>query len=375
MKSVYLDNLNRDINTTSNLIDKCCLRAERAGYCARLGDLENAIREVQDIKEINLTLRSGKISISAGIADGLCKYYGGEDRDAYESLKRARALSVGLNQRNYIAKSSCWLAFIEYGSQSFERMFHFMNESVANNTEPEDASTSARLALLVAQTLHLGNRFDLAVDWYKIAHTYAIRASDGASISALMHNMAAIWTANTRNEVLGGIKTKDSGRIAFAGAISTLNFDNLVGGSSFDFFNSLMLAQLHSLEGNWAEALHHYKERIDGIRLHAARGWQVWMLSDFGWCLLKLGHVNEAQSYIDMAKTTVENDQHPDDQAATYRRLADFSTEIGKSEDADEFRLLSDLKWLEYSSMQQNQVDKSIEFSETKRSFFDSNFK
>lgn len=370
MKSVYLEHLNRKIDAATQLAEQCLLRADKAGFLARFGDLENARQEVKEVKTINLTLRNGRVSVAIGIADGLCKYYGGSDKEAYESLKRARVLSLALGQRDLVAKAACWLAFLEYGSQSFERMFHFMIESVENNTEPEDPSTSARLALLVAQTLHLGNRFDLAFCWYRAAHGYASNALDGATISALMHNMASIWTTNTRNEVLGGIKTKDTGRTALAGAISTLNLDSLLGATSFDYFTPLVLAQLHSLEGKWAEAVRLYQDRIDNVELHAAKGWQAWMLSDLGWCLLKSGQTHEAKSYIDEAKKAVRGDQHPDDQAATYTRLADYSLEVGQTEEVEGYRQRSDLKWREYSSLQNYQLNQAMEFAATK----DSNF-
>lgn len=370
MKSIYLEHLNRKIDAATQLAEQCYLRAERAGFLARFGELENARQEVQEVKTINLTLRNGRVSVAIGIADGLCKYYGGSDTEAYEILKRARVLGVALGQSDLIAKAACWLAFLEYGSQSFERMFHFMSESVSNNTESEDPSTSARLALLLAQTLHLGNRFDLASSWYRAAHAYASSASDGATISALMHNMASIWTTNTRNEVLGGMKTSDTGRIALAGAISTLNLDSLLGSTSFDYFTPLMLAQLHSLEGKWAEAICLYQDRITNVELRAAKGWQAWMLSDLGWCLLKSGKTQEAQSYIDAAKKAVRSDQHPDDQAATYRRLADSSVEIGQNEEVEGFRQRSDLKWREYLSLQKHQLNQAMEFAETKKSYF-----
>jgi tetratricopeptide (TPR) repeat protein len=131
-----------------------------------------------------------------------------------------------------------------------------------------------------------------------------------------------------------------------------------------------MLAQLHSLEGKWAEAISLYQDRITNVELRAAKGWQAWMLSDLGWCLLKSGKMQEAQSYIDAAKKAVRSDQHPDDQAATYRRLADSSVEIGQNEEVEVFRQRSDLKWREYSSLQKYQLNQAIEFAETKKSYF-----
>lgn len=202
MKSMYVNKLNEQISVAADIASKCCLRAERAAYLARLGELQIANQEIQSLRELNATLRNGEVSIYISIADGIYCYYGDMTVGAYDKFQRARVLSVALGQRDLLAKSACWLALIEYGAQAFERMFGLMEESVTN-LGSDDPSTLARLAMLVAQTIHLGNRFELASSWYRLAHIHASLASDSVSISALLHNMASIWTTNVRNQALG----------------------------------------------------------------------------------------------------------------------------------------------------------------------------
>jgi hypothetical protein len=168
------------------------------------------------------------------------------------------------------------------------------------------------------------------------------------------------------------MKTQDSGRTALAAAISTLNFDNLVGGTSFEYFTPLILAQLYSLEGKSAEAVRHYREKLHNIKLHDGCGWRAWMLSDFGWCLLSSGELDEGRYYINEARKTVRDDQHPDDLAATYKRLADSLFTIREIEIAESFAKMSEAKWREYSSMQQFQIDNASRFAKTNNNYFKS---
>lgn len=160
----------------------------------------------------------------------------------------------------------------------------------------------------------------------------------------------------------GNILTADKERMALVGAMSTFNFDRLIGATGLQHFTPIMLAQIRSAEGKWAEAVGYYEGNLDKIIDGRSTGWKAWILSDYGWCLLSLGRRDQAKHFIEKARDSVREEQHPDDQAATYRRLYESFQEFDRVEEAECFSRKSESKWAEYASLQKEQLARAKSF-------------
>ncbi len=292
-----------------------------------------------------------RVSILLNIADGLCNYFDNMDPGSRDRFLRAYSLAAAAGQYDLQSRAASWIALLAYAAYNFEEMTKFIAEGISLNSS-SDSSTKSRLCMILALTAHLANRFDVASPWYERSRQYAADLEDEATLSALMHNMASIWAANRRNEVIGGIRTSDKSRIALLGAMSTLNFDERVGALSLNTLTPLIQAQLYSLEGNYAHALEIYSTNLDTLRLRSVSGWQSWLHADRAWCQLKMGYLNEGREQLTRAQESLRQDQHVDDRAATYQRLAECHSLLGDNDASTSYGAKARTCWRQFLELQ-----------------------
>lgn len=328
------------------------LLAERASYLARLGHVDEARQELSALRAKRGDAPSARVSALAHIADGLCHYYTDMGPEARDRFLRAHALARAASLSEVAARAASWLALLHYGSYRFTEMARSLDECFlgAPHTDP---ATLARSCLVVAQTVHLANRFDRALPWYRRVRVLSAETEDEATISALMHNMASIWATNSRNAALGGSPTRDSSRQALAGAMSTLNFDDLVGLTNLSVFTPLLRAQVCSIEGDYEQALALYDEHLDSLSLRAVTGWQAWLLADKGWCQLQTGKAELATQSCETAKSVLTSDMHVDDRAATLTQLSRAYAKFGNEAEARQCGVEASVCWLEFATLQE----------------------
>lgn len=361
MRSSYLDVLNSSIAEGSKGINTYYLRAERAAYLARLGETSLARDEVKFMQAENRIKADARLSVLTNIADGLCHYYDNMGNESRDRLLRAYSIAKAAKISDLTSRAATWLALLAYGAYDFDAMVMYLGQSMTpDNT---DRSSRARALLTVATTTHLANRFDLAKPWYHRARYFAAEIGDGASISAIMHNMASIWSTNLRNAALGGIETADKSRMALLGVISTMNFDDLVGGTSLPSFTPLVQAQILSIDGKVEEALGFYDVHLTTLRINAVPGWQKWLLADRAWCLLKMGYADRARNDFDALFEALSEGDHVDDVAATLTRLSDGYRLLGFEERSRQCGMRAQDRWLAFSDLQGQMLQKVARFS------------
>lgn len=355
MRSRHLARLESQIAASGAGEDRDALVAERVSYLARLGQIDQARDELRSLRAGLTSARSPRVSVLAHIADGLCHYYANMGVEAKDRFLRAHAVARATGLDALVARSASWLALIQYGAYQFADMAKSLDESLSVSANA-DAATQARACLVIAQCIHLANRFDLALPWYRRARILAAEIEDEATISALMHNMASIWASNVRNASLGGPPTSDSSRQALAGAVSTLNFDDLVGLSTLGIFTPLLQAQLFSVEEEFDQALVLYTEHLDALNVQAVVGWQAWLLADKGWCQLKAGQRQASEQTLVLVNDLIVKDIHVDDRAAALTRLSQAHSEMGKTALANEHRLQAAESWQTFAALQQSML-------------------
>lgn len=361
MRSSYLDVLNASIASGTLGVSIDYLRAERAAYLARLGETAVARDQLKEIKAENQTKIDARLSILVNIADGLCYYYENMGKESRDRFLRAYAIAKATRCADLSSRAATWLALVAYGAYDFDTMSLYLEESIVS--EEIDRASRVRAFLIVALTLHLANRFDMAKPWYHKARYLAAEIGDGASISAIMHNMASIWSTNLRNATLGGIETSDKSRTALLGTFSTMNFDDLVGSASLPSFTPLIQAQILSIEGRISEAIELYDLHLDSLRIHAVPGWQKWLLADRAWCMLQTGRTDRARDEFDALLGTFCETDHVDDLAAALTRLSDGYRLLGADEHSRQCGKRAQDCWLAFSHLQGEMLKKMEKFS------------
>jgi tetratricopeptide (TPR) repeat protein len=327
------------------------LLAERAAYLARSGRVEVALSEIAAVRQRSLKPSNSRVSAILNLAEGLCHYYKDMNPTAEDRFARSRAIAQLGGHADLIARASSWLGLVKYGDYKFIDMVRCIDESVEVTDELEP-SAAARSSLNIAQTLHLANRFDMSLSWYRRAHLMAVETEDEATISAMLHNMASIWASNTRNASLGGPETPDSSRQAFMGALSTFNFDELVGISALGIFTPLLEAQISSLNLDYERALLLYESNLSELKLKVGGGWQAWLLADRIWCRLKCGVGEDAVNNLDSVFALLDDCQHPDDQAAAQMRMAQSWRVLGDKGKAAQLEHGAQDCWTRFGHMQ-----------------------
>lgn len=363
MNSRLLAKLDSEIAKRSSEDERDALIAERASYLARLGNVDLARVELEALRSRLPRGASATISTLVHIADGLCHYYTDMGPEAKDRFMRAHALARAVGLQDLAARAASWLALVHYGDYRFTEMVKCLDECLLGPQFRNESSTLSRASLIVAQTIHLANQFDRALPWYRRAHLLATETEDEATISALMHNMASIWATNVRNAALGGPFTADSSRQALAGALSTLNFDDLVGLSSLSIFTPLLRAQIYSIEGDYEQALALYEQHLDCLNLQAVQGWQVWLLADKGRCQLQLGNHRAAEQTLGTAIVCLRKDMHIDDVAAVAAVFERSQFALAESESVISTSVRSAECWARFGELQ-NEMLKQIEGSE-----------
>lgn len=355
MKSRYLAHLEARIAKAVGKPEETELQLERVACLARLGQVRDARESLSELRYLVLASPSLRASVLYHIAEGLCDYYTSLGGNAWDRFSRAKALALAASQVNLVARSASWLALIQYGSHEFVPMMSNLNDAFDNlaAVEPE---TLARSCLIVAQTVHIANRFDDAIPWYRRARQYCAQTEDDLTLSALMHNMASIWASNARNAVLGGPATRDSSRKALSGALASLNFDEMVGVASLDVFAPLLRAQIESIEGNSVDAIRIYREQLDSLSIETMKGWQIWLRCDYGWNLLREGNHSDAIRILESAEKMLIPSLHPDDTAAALFRLSAAHELLGEPEKARVLKADSERSWKEFVALQESLV-------------------
>ncbi len=361
MRSSYLDVLNSRIASGSMGMSTYYLRAERAAYLASLGETALASDEIREIKAENRINADARLSVLINIADGLCHYYDNMGNESRDRFMRAYTVAKAAKIYDLASRAAVWLALVAYGAYDFDAMVGYLDQSITSNNR--DQSSRPRALLIVATTIHLANRFDLAKPWYQRARYFAAEIGDGASISAIMHNMASIWSTNHRNATLGGIETADNSRTALLGATSTMNFDDLVGGTSLPSFTPLIQAQMLSIDGKFEEALKLYDAHLASLRISSVPGWQKWLLADRAWCLLQMGYADRAKDEFDALFEAFSEDNHVDDVAATLTRLSDGYRILGFEARSRQCGMRAQDRWLAFADLQGQMLQKVARFS------------
>jgi hypothetical protein len=238
-----------------------------------------------------------------------------------------------------------WLAHMDYVDLDLEAMARHIGECF-ELAEPGHHAARARACLVVAQAYHFGGRFDAAQPWYAKTRQHANAEGDEAMLSAVMHNMAGLLAAESRQTVLRGAQDDSATHRAMLGIESTSNFDALVGTGSLDALVPLLRAQVRSLQGRCDEAVALYEAHFSDGLLQGLDRMRAFLGADLAWCRLQAGQTEQALKDALAAEVAVLHDRDVDDRAAAHSRLAMVFAQLGRAEAAAHHKAHAAADWL-----------------------------
>lgn len=335
MSSRLLSRLDAEIAAAKHPLKADCLRAERAGFLARQGHLDEARQVLSSLHMQYAAHPHAVMSAWLSLGEGLLSHFSDLAPAAHDRMRRAYALSGAARDMKLHALAAAWLAHMDYTQYDFEAMVRHVGEALRLSA-PTDHGTRSRASLVIAQAYHFGGRFDLAQPWYAQVRQHGNADGDEATLSALMHNMAWLHANHARQQVL----TRAPGEAAVApqvlmGAESTGNFDVLVGTASLDALVPILRAQILSLQGRPADALVLYEQHMSHAMVQGLARMQASLRADMACCRLQLGEPRRAMQDATAASQVVDQESDLDDRAAAHSRLARVFAELGEAEKAE----------------------------------------
>jgi hypothetical protein len=320
-QSRLLARLDAALARSRHPVEAACLRAERAGFLARLGHFDEARAVLGSLHAQFDPQPQAAVSAWLCMAEGWMLHFGSLSSGARDKMKRAQALSAAAGLVPLQALSSAWLAHMDYLADDADEMLR--NLALALKlAAPDHHSARARACMVVALSYDFGERLDRAQLWYVRAREHANADGDETTLSALNYNITGHRAHHAVQAAMFGGDAQDQARQALAGAEATGNFDAWVGTLSLDALVPMQRAALASVQRQYGEALALYEKHFDAAGRQGLARLAAKHLADMAWCRWHLGDTagarRDAQAAVDsMAATT-----QADDRAVAHARLA-----------------------------------------------------
>jgi len=344
MASRLLARLDSEIAAAKHPLKADCLRAERAGFLARQGNLDEARHVLSSLHMQYAAHPHVVMSAWLSLGEGLLSHFSDLGSAAHDRMRRAYALSGAARDMKLHALSAAWLAHMDYTQYDFDAMVRHVGEALSLS-DAIDHGIRSRACLVVAQAYHFGGRYDLAQAWYAKARHHAGADGDEATLGALMHNMAWLHASHARQQTLTAPGTGGVTPQMLMSAESTGNFDVLMGTVALDALLPILRAQILSLQGECVEALALYEQHMAQAMVQGLARMQGSLRADMAWCRLRLGDDHGAMQDARAAALAAEHETDLDDRAAAHSRLARVFAELGDGVAAERHSLRAGDDW------------------------------
>lgn len=337
LRSRLLTRIDAAIAKAKNPVDVACLKAERAGFLARQGHVDQARKIITDLHAQFAWRPHAAVSAWLSLSEGLVDHFSNLGASARDRVQRAYALSGAAHLAPLRALSAAWLAHMDFVQHEMSQMARHVAEAL-NGAGDDHHSARSRACLVVGYAYHFGGRLDLAQPWYALTRKHAVADGDEAAISALMHNQAWMRGAQARvagvfGEAVEG-EPGDAARQALMTAQSSQHFDIGVGTASLGSLTPMLQAQLLVSLGRHAEALELYRANLDAAMSDGLERLRPCFLADMLWCRLQLGDRAGATADVAVALGSLDMPCDIDDRAVAHARMAAVLRALGREGEA-----------------------------------------
>ncbi|MGY0197359.1 hypothetical protein ACWA7J_20035 [Leptothrix sp. BB-4] len=304
------------------------LRAERAVVHARLGEVERARREIAQLRQLGDTHTQTVLGAWLWLAEGLADYYENVSLRARERVGRAVVQAAQMRAPRAHSLAAAWLAHLDFRVHDYPATIEHVG--IALKVAPATHhSARSRACTVVAGAYHYAGREDLAQPWYLQARAHATAEGDGAALSSLMYNMAALRVMEVRlNERFGtadGLKVKR----ARLGTDSSRQLDLNVRTKALSHHTPMQQALVLSALGEHAAALALYDAHLEGALREGLGFSECLFEADRATCLLALGQGDEALRAARRAESAFMGATEPEEEAIAHALLAPVMERLG----------------------------------------------
>lgn len=338
MESRLTRDLQSSIRTSSDRIEWARSLCRLASHEARQGLEGESAAAVEHVRKSFGNNLEPEVAAWLMLAEGIAAFARGDHDHARDRIRRSYGISVAMNARRAQPTCVAWLANLEFNLSNFKAMRPLLQEALTS-ADPNDHQALARASLVVADAMHFSGSFGEARPWYDAARTHALKEGDDATVSAVLHNVAAFRAANVRLAHALGSELHEEARRAHLEAMSALSYDAAIGTLPFKALSTLVRGQLLLVEEKHAEAamaLRNVDFETLPKRLHCV------LFTDMAWCAKRMGQQAVALTNATNAISAVSEDVDADDLAYVSARLSQLFRSFG--DEARAGRLAEDAK-------------------------------
>jgi hypothetical protein len=351
LRSRLLTRIEERIQRANTKRDADRARGERACYMARQGNFSEANLAIQLLRSEYTDSSDAELLAWINLAEGLVNYYRELGNIARDKILRAHTLSGIAGVTSLRALTAAWLAQMDFSALNVNSVAIHATEALQLSSA-DDHGVRFRAGIVIAQSLHLAGRWDLASPWYSSSRIHATSEGDTVSVSALMHNMVSMRLDHFRQVVLTGDGESSGAAYALVGIESSESFDHMIGISTLAELRPIMRARFLSLQGRCGEALAIYENQVLPKLLSSLSRLESDVFSDVAWCRLKQGNVGEARRARLMAEKGLDQCTQADDRAATHTRLSNVCAGLGDQVASANHKVLATALWHEFREIQ-----------------------
>lgn len=297
------------------------LLARIAGIRARVGDFDEAKRNIDELRAIYGDGRSGVVTVSINLAEGLVHHYRAFRPQALDRFTRAQVLSVAMRYSPGVALSSAWKANYHFEFEEYEEMTRCLLLAVQHVTESDhDALTRLGMILFNAFTM-LGNK-RAAQRWFLRTRDAALANKDRSSVEALLYNKAAFSVTRARVEHCLSPIAPEELRSIRMDALSAKNYRDISKLASLPEHLVLWDARLKILEADYAGALTQLADIRGSDRFSDHNFSKAFIDLEIAYCQAMSGNLANAQALpLDSADFAFENFDVDEQLVAAWMKL------------------------------------------------------
>jgi tetratricopeptide (TPR) repeat protein len=356
--SRLLTRLDAAIASTQSQVKADFLRAERAGYLARLGRLDEARQVLSSLHMQYASRPHAVMSAWLAWAEGLLSYYSDMGQMARDKMRRAYALSGAARETQLHALAAAWMGLFDFAANDFESAARHVKQAL-ELAAPDNHAALSRATLQVGQMYHYALRFDLAQPWYVRARQHAATDGDDTMLAAVMHNTAGMHANEWRIAALRGtLEPTQAIKQAALGVQSTASYEAMLRLTSLDWMSPMLRAQVHSLQGEYTQALSLFDAYLAESVAQGIGRLEPCFRAEMAWCRLQAGDRERARADARAAQQALQDMEcDPDDLAATHCRLAAIHQALGEDEHASRCMAQAEEAWQALERDQRRALD------------------
>lgn len=314
------------------------LRAERSVVLARLGELELARQEVAALRSLPESTSNGVLHAWLWLAEGLIDFHENLGARGRDRVHRSMALARSVRAPRIQALAAAWLAHLDFRDQNDASAIEHARLAL-QLASPDHHGARSRACILIAGIYHFTGHEELALPWYNQVRLHATQEGDGASLTSIAYNMAALRVSAVRLAALFGKHDSLAAKRARLGTESSMFLDQTIRNRALNHHSPMQQAQILLVHQEFAAALALYDRHLTEALAQGLDSSQCLFEADRAWCLLELGRSDEALAAARLADSAFIGATEPEEQTIAHGVLAQVYSRLGLPDQGERHEL------------------------------------